>query len=355
MAEKDQRTEEATSRKQEKLREEGQIIKSQDVVAAFVVAVTSATIGYSFHTLGRGLAALARRTFRLVDAKQPLVALHASLEAMAPMILPLGAAAAAAVVAGLAQSRMFSLGQLAFKLERLDPMANLGQLMPSKQSFMELAKQVLKLTAIGYIAYGVIADAMPMFSTLSSEPPLSAASSVASVAGKLALRVSMAFGVAAIVDYWLARRKYLEDAMMSRDEVRDEHKEQEGRPEVRQRMRRRMHEMNKHRAVSDVSKATVVIVNPTHYAVALRYEPQQDVAPMVLSKGVDEVALAMRTQARRDGVPVVEQKKLARALYADAKLGRTVPVELYRAVAEVIAYVMQLKARDAGTVVRSDT
>jgi flagellar biosynthesis protein FlhB len=348
MAEKDQRTEQASAHKQEKLREEGQIIRSQDVTAAAVVAVASAAIGYSFQTLGRGLAAFARRVFRLVDVQQPFEALHATLEALTPVIVPLGAAAVAAMVVGLAQSRSFSLGQLQFKLERLDPMHNLAQLMPSKQSALELAKQVLKLVAIGYIAYGVIASALPMFSTLSSQPPLAAAASVAGVAGKLAMRVSFAFMVAAAVDYWLARRRYLEDAMMSRDEVRDEHKEQEGRPEIRQRMRRRMNEMNKKRALADISKATVVVVNPTHYAVALRYEPDQDFAPVVLAKAVDEHALAMRTQARRDGVPVVEQKKLARALYADAKVGRTVPVELYRAVAELIAYVMQLKARDAG-------
>jgi flagellar biosynthetic protein FlhB len=207
---------------------------------------------------------------------------------------------------------------------------------------------VLKLLTIGFIAYGVIRDAVPVFSRLSSAPPLSAAATVASVAGKLALRVSVAFAVAAAIDYWLARRKYLEDAMMSRDEVRDEHKEQEGRPEVRQRMRRRMQEMNKSRSIGDVAKATVVIVNPTHYAVALRYAPEQDFAPVVLAKGVDELALAMRSRARKFGVPVVEQRALARSLYAESKVGRTIPVDLYRAVAEVIAYVMQLRARDAG-------
>jgi flagellar biosynthetic protein FlhB len=158
----------------------------------------------------------------------------------------------------------------------------------------------------------------------------------------------MAFGVAAAADYWLVRRKFMDDAMMSRDEVRDEHKEQEGRPEIKARMRRRMQEMTKRRATSDVAKATVLVVNPTHYAIALRYEPEKDHAPVVLAKGVDEIALKMRAVARKAGVPVIEQRPLARALYADAKLGRTIPVDLYRAVAEVIAYVMQIKARERG-------
>jgi flagellar biosynthetic protein FlhB len=345
---RDQRTEEATPRKQEKLRDEGQIVRSQDVVAAVVVAISCMMIGHSFDAMGRGVAAFAQRSFRLMDAHEPLRAVKAQLDALAPLGIILVATAVAAFIAGFAQSRLFSFSLLMPKPERLNPMTNLGQLMPSKQSMMELAKQVAKLMAIGFIAYSVIADALPVFVTLSSEPPLSAAASVASTAGKLALRVCVAFGIAAAADYWLARRKHNEDAMMSRDEVRDEHKEQEGRPEIKARMRRRMQEMTKRRAVTDVAKATVLIVNPTHYAVALRYVPEKDNAPMVLAKGVDEVALQMRAIARKASVPVVEQRPLARALYADAKVGRTIPIELYRSVAEIIAYVMQLKARDRG-------
>jgi len=353
VADRDQRTEEATPRKREKMRDEGQIARSQDVGAAAVVIGTCFAIAASFDMLGRGLAAFARRTFRLVDVHSPLQALRAQLEALAPLALPLGAAALAAALAGIAQSRLFSLSHLSFKLERLDPMSNLAQLVPSKQSVMEIAKQVTKLLAIGFIAYGVIAKAMPMFSTLSAAAPLDGAASVAAVAGKLAVRVGVALAIAAAADYWLVRRKYLEDAMMSREEIRDENKQSEGRPEVRQRMRRRMQEMNKNRAIADVSQATVVVVNPTHYAVALRYVPEKDFAPVLLAKGLDELALAMRKRARQAGVPVVEQRPLARALYSDGKVGRTVPVDLYRAVAEVVAYVMQLKARDAGPA-RSD-
>ena len=352
-SERDQRTEEATPRKREKMREEGQVARSQDVGAAAVVVGTCVALAFSFDILGRGVAAFARRSFRLVDAHRPLEALRAQLEALAPLGVPLTAAAVAAGIAGIAQTRMFSLSHLGFKLDRLDPMSNLSQLMPSKQSVMEIAKQVAQLLAIGFLAYGVIADAMPMFSTLSAATPLAGAASVAAVAGKLAVRVGGALALVAVADFWLVRRKFLEDAMMTREEVRDEHKQSEGRPEVRQRMRRRMQEMGKKRALSDVAKATVVVVNPTHYAVALRYVPEKDFAPLVVAKGVDELALKMRTAARRAGVPVVEQRPLARALYSDGKVGRTIPVDLYRAVAEVIAYVMQLKARDAG-LVRSD-
>lgn len=345
---KESQTEEATPRRLEKMREEGQIVRSQDVVSAAVVAVTCMTIGMYFESVGRSFAVVASRSFRLLDVHDPLRALQAELRALAPMMVPLFAATAAALVSGFAQSRQFSLSQLMPKLERMNPLTNLAQLIPSKHSMMELGKQVGKLLAIGYIAYGVIAEALPVFATLSSEPPLSSASLVASVAGNLARRVCVAFAIAAALDYYMARSKFMHDAMMSRDEVRDEHKEQEGRPEVKAAMRRRAREMLKKRASSDVSKATVVVVNPTHYAVALRYLPEKDMAPMVIAKGVDEQALRMRALARKARVPVVEQRPLARALYADAKVGKSIPVDQYRAVAEVIAYVMQLKARDAG-------
>jgi flagellar biosynthesis protein FlhB len=346
---RDQKTEEATPRKREKMHEEGQVIRSADVGGAAVMVATCFAIAASFHSLGNGMLAFSRRVFRLVDAAHPLAAVRAQLDALTPLIVPLGAASLAAAVVGLAQARVFSLSLLAMKPERLSPISNLSQLMPTRQAVFELLKQVGKLLAIGFIAYGVIADAMPMFTTLANVEPLAGAAAVVSVAGTLTVRVGGALLVAAAVDYWLARRKFLEDAKMSREEVRDEHKESEGRPEVRMHRRRKMQELGRNRALSDVAKATVVVVNPTHYAVALRYVPEKDFAPVVLAKGLDDLALQMRASARRAGVPVVEQRPLARALYKDGKIGRTVPVDLYRTVAEVIAYVIQLKARDAGT------
>jgi flagellar biosynthetic protein FlhB len=343
----EQRTEQATPRKRQKLREDGQIPKSQDVGAAAVVLATCATIGSSFDSIGSALAAFTRRTFMLEDATRPLHALHAQLDVLKPAAVPLLVASAAAAIAGLAQSRTFSLSFLAPKPERFNPIPALMQMLPSKQSMVEISKQVLKLVAIGWIAYAVVRDATPMFATLSFVPTLSAAQAVGGVVAKLVLRVASAFLAVAVLDYALAYRKFLKDAMMSKEEVRDEHKQEEGRPEIRARMRARMREMSRKRNVADVSKATVLVVNPTHYAVALRYDPEQDYAPMIIAKGLDELALAMRAKARRTGVPIVEQRPLARSLYA-AKVGRPIPVELYRAVAEVIAYVMQLRARDAG-------
>lgn len=346
---RDQQTEEATPRKREKLREDGQVTKSQDVTTLAVVVATTLLIGHTFETMGLAVAVYAQRCFRFVDLHEPLAALRGQIHALGAASMPLWAASFAAIATGVAQSRMFDFSQLAPKWSRLNPLNGIKQILPNKQSFLEISKQVVKLFAVGYIGFRVIADALPLFSTLSSVPPLAAAVTVVNTTGTLVTRVCIAFALVAVVDYFFAHRKFEDEAKMSKQEVRDEHKEQEGRPEIKGRMRRKMQEMTKQRTTADVSKATVLVTNPTHYAIALRYEPEQDAAPIVLAKGLDELALQMRSIARKAGVPVIEQRPLARALYADAKVGRQVPVELYRAVAEVIAYVMQIKARDRGT------
>ena len=130
---------------------------------------------------------------------------------------------------------------------------------------------------------------------------------------------------------------------MSKKEVSDEHKEQEGDPKIRGKRRARAAKLAKQRAVAEVKNATVLIVNPTHIAIALRYEPGKDGAPLVLAKGQDELALTMRAEARTRRVPIVENRPLARAMFASAKAGRTIPVELYEAVAGVIAHVMRIR------------
>ena len=130
---------------------------------------------------------------------------------------------------------------------------------------------------------------------------------------------------------------------MSLQEVRDEHKEQEGDPFFKRHRRQKMRQLADRRAISDVAKATVIVTNPTHIAIALRYEADKDFAPMVIAKGIDSTALAMRRRARKHGVPVVENKPLARAMHREAQVGAMIPVDLYTAVAEIIAHVMRLR------------
>jgi flagellar biosynthesis protein FlhB len=354
MAEAEQRTEEATPRKRQRMRDEGQIARSADATSAAALAAAGIGLAATGSSLVHELSVYAIRCFWLADVGRPYAAIGSSSSLLFPVMVPIVAGGVAAIAVGLAQSRMFSFTVIMPKLQRLDPLTHLGNLMPGKQQLIEIGKQLLKLGAIGYVVYSLIAAAMPMFAVLSATSPTEAASFVASIVVKLFIRVSIAFALVAGLDYWLALRKFNEDAKMSKDEVKDERKQEDGNPEIRARIRRKMRELLKNRGVREVAKATVVVTNPTHFAVALRYLPEKDMAPVVLCKGKDELALEMRREARRHQVPMVENRPLARALYKDSKVGRPIPSALYRSVAEVIAFVMQLNRRHATRVARGD-
>jgi flagellar biosynthetic protein FlhB len=154
--------------------------------------------------------------------------------------------------------------------------------------------------------------------------------------------------VLAAVDYFLARRRITAQMRMSSEEVKRDHREQEGDPAIRGRRKQRMRELAKRRIAAAVATADVVIVNPTHYAVALRYDDKRDAAPVVVAKGTDEQAEKIREIARAKGVPVLSRPPLARALHKHVKEGRAVPANLYRAVAEVLAYVYRIRQRSNG-------
>ncbi len=344
---KEQRTEEATPRRREKLREEGKVAVSADVGAVAVVLAGSAVL-WAMGPWGLGrLSALAVRALRLRDAQHPIRILQQLGLSMLLLLLPvLLASAVAASLAGAVQTRgLFRLDLVAPKPERLDPLPRLKRLLPGKESAAEIGKQALKLLGVLSVVGWVLHAQWPMLLGLAAVDVRLGAAAVAALAGKVLFAGLAAFALSALLDYLHARHRFAVEARMTRKELRDEHKEQEGDPQLKGARRRRARELASRRAVADVRRATVLVTNPTHYAVALRYEPEQgDPAPIVVAKGVDTVALRMRDVARRRGVPVVEHRPLARALHRDGKVGRPIPVDLYAAAAEVVAHVMRLRA-----------
>jgi flagellar biosynthetic protein FlhB len=196
---------------------------------------------------------------------------------------------------------------------------------------------------VGLVTFMVVEAALPRLGLLARLPTIVAIDEVRSVTSTLLYRGLGALVVLAILDLVLARRRFAKDARMSKKEIADEHKEDEGDPKMRGKRRARAAKVAKQRAVAEVKNATVLVVNPTHIAIALRYEPGKDAAPHVLAKGQDEIALRMREEARARRVPIVEDRPLARAMYASAKAGRPIPIELYEAVARVIAHVMRIR------------
>ncbi len=228
---------------------------------------------------------------------------------------------------------------LKLDLARLSPLTNMRQAFGLGGAAKRTATALVKLAAIGGIVAIVLATGL-VPNALEPQQLGSVAWSAVSRALLIVGAVIVAIGA---VDYVLARRRMKKQMRMTPDEVKREHKESEGDPMVKSRRRQRAREMAKRRLAVNVPKADVVVVNPTHYAVALRYDENTDRAPIVVAKGVDEVAAKIREIARHHGVPVLSRPPLARALHKHVKEGRPVPANLYRAVAEVLAYVYRLR------------
>lgn len=346
MSEKDkaQQTEEATPKRQEKMRKDGKLVRSQDIIAAAVLGTACLTLAATGGKMSEVIIRTGRRAFSLRDAHRPLEALIHTRDAVVIALGPfLAAAMGAALVAGLAQTRArFSLSDLMPKAERFSPGQQLMKMLPGKESAVEISKSALKMGLIGCIVWQVIESAMPSFIGMGASSLMSGAGVLVSVMGKLAQWGVAGLVVVAAFDYFLVKRKFDDDAKMSRQEVRDEHKEDQGDPLVKRRMRQMMRELGRS-AQGNISEATVLVTNPTHLAVALRYDPSQDAAPIILAKAADDAALRMRREARKHGIPIVENKPFARAMYKSARIGDVVPAELFGPAAAVIAHVMRLR------------
>jgi flagellar biosynthetic protein FlhB len=338
-------TEEATPKKLDHLREQGILGKSAELTAIASLTVGSFVLFARLGSAAGSLRSVAASCFALQGHDHPLEALSLTWGAYASVVLPASlAAVAAAMGAGLAQTRgYFSMGQLARNFEQLNPAQGFSRIVPGKDTALEIGKMLLKILAVGSVVALVIRAALPRLSLLARLPALAAVGEVQEVAQMVLVRGIGALAVLAALDFALARRKFLTEARMSKKEIQDEHKEQEGDPKIKAKRKARAAKLAKQRAISDVKNATVLVVNPTHIAIALRYDRKKDAAPMVLAKGVDELALKMREEARKHRVPIVENRPLARAMHATAKVGRTIPVELFEAVARVIAHVMRIQ------------
>lgn len=343
---KDQQTEEATPRKKEKMREEGRVALSQDVTQAAVYAAGVAAIIASLQVVSGSVADFAMRQFRLTDYHHPMIALQATVPLLGRTMVPvLMAVMIAGIAASVIQTRgLFQMSLVMPKLDRLDPMNNLKRVLPTGETLTEIGKQILKVVVLSWLIYWVLSSEMAQLTALSLTHPAAATAFVLRLVGKALFYSVMTFVALGALDFFISQRKFNNEAKMSKQEVKDEHKQDEGDPQVKRRMRRQMREAIKRRAMNDIKQATVLVVNPTHVAVALRYDVERDPAPIMLARGLDELALQMRQEARKHGVPIVENRPLARSLYSNGKPGQTIPVDLYKAAAEVIAHVMRLKA-----------
>ncbi len=230
------------------------------------------------------------------------------------------------------------------KFSKLNPLSGFKRIF-SVDKLVELLKSIVKIIIIGYVVYATIKDDWRYLFQFYSMPFNQALSVIYSVIVNTGLRISFVYLIVAFIDLIYQRRKFNKDIKMTKQEVKDEYKNAEGDPQIKGKIRSKMREASQRRMMQDVPKADVVITNPTHYAVAIRYDPTEAPAPVVLAKGADYVAQKIKEIAKENNVEIVENKPLARMLYANVDIGQEVPPELYQAVAEVLAMVYKLQGR----------
>lgn len=230
------------------------------------------------------------------------------------------------------------------KLSKMSPISGFKKII-SVNSLVELLKSVLKIALIGIVIYNYINDKKEYIFFLYDMSLLQALQLIGDLVIDLGIKISVIYAVIALADYIYQKIKFKKDMMMTKQEVKDEYKQQEGDPQVKGKIRAKMREVSQRRMMQSLPQADVVITNPTHYAVAIKYDPEQYDAPIVLAKGEDYLAQKIKEVAREHNVEIVENKPLARMLYANVDVGQLVPPELYQAVAEVLAFVYQLKGK----------
>lgn len=239
---------------------------------------------------------------------------------------------------------LFTLDPLKPNFERIDPFAGSKRLF-SRRALAEMLKSLLKITIIGYVGYRTVADDLGRFPGLLGEEAPTVVGFLSELVMRLMLWIGLSMLVLAIADYMYQRWEYDRSLRMTKQQVKEELRQTEGNPEVRQRIRQRQREMARRRMMQDVRKATVVVTNPTHFAVALDYRRDEMSAPAVLAKGQGFIALRIREIAQEADVPVVENPPLARELHRVADVGKEIPADLFQAVAEVLAFVYSLKQK----------
>jgi len=344
-----QKTEQPTPRRLEKARERGQVASSREVYSLLIL-LSGALMLFAAGPLAGGWLLLGfRRALEGLAGAEPLSALAEAFRFAAMLVAPvLLATAAAAIAAAVLQNAVVWSGEsLKPKLSRISPLSGLKRLF-SRRSLVEFVKNVIKLVVIAGLLVAVL---VPKWGQLQAAPEFGLAGLVRTLADVgllLLVAVTAAMLLVAGLDYAYQRAEFLEDMRMTRREVREEFKETEGDPLIRQKLRQLRRERAKRRMMAEVPKSTVVITNPTHLAVALRYEQGRMEAPEVVAKGQGRLALRIREIARAHGVPVVENPPLAQALYRGAEVGARIPVAHYEAVARIIAHILALRRPRTG-------
>jgi flagellar biosynthesis protein FlhB len=345
------RTEQPTQKRRDDARKKGQMARSRDLAVAAASVAASIVLGRLGGRLMSGLGdELAKDLHHFGDAPLRVMTtgeLQGLVIAGGTTIgLLVGPIAFATLLAGVGMQALqgginFAPEALQLNFGKLNPVTGLKQLGFSRAG-LDTAKTMLTVAVIAWVSWIVIDPMLHEGLNLAWMSPAEAAGAGWAYAESLLWRVAWALGFVAMLDFGLQKYRLTQSLKMTKQEVKDEAKQNEN-PETKNRIRQVQRQMARKRMMADVPKATVVVTNPTHYAVALEYRRGEMSAPRVLAMGADNVALAIRAKAREHGIPIVENKPLAQALFKTAEIGQAIPGELFSAVAEVLAHLIRMK------------
>lgn len=342
------RTESATPRRRQEARDEGRVARSADLNAAVGLLAGLALLYALGPRIGQQFVVLLQdmEGATTPDGAGLLTDLRRAGMATAMAIGPfLAGLICVAVAAGLAQTGPLAVWKkLTPEFDKVNPVTGLRRLF-SLESLTRLVMGLLKMTLVGAVAYYALKSQFDRALAIAHLDVSTLLTACGAITFNVGLKIAIALLILAIIDFLLEKWKLERSLRMTKQEIRDEMKNMEGDPHIRQRRRQIQARIAMQRVQRDVPKADVVVTNPTHFAVALKYDSKSMGAPRVLVKGQDLIALRIRQLALQHGIPVVERPSLARALYAGVEVGQEVPPNLYRAVAEVLAYVYQLTRR----------
>lgn len=348
-----EKTEPATSKKLDDVRKEGQVAKSKELISAVSLLALFVLIKVYIGIVGEKLLKVFQdfyNTFdKIISSSATGLPMNLSLEAVKQMLISIVLIAAPFLIVAviiafllnvLQQKWMVTAKPLQPKASKISPLSGFKRIFSVKQ-LVELLKAIAMMAVIGIVAYQTIKDKLPLILTFYNIPLYTAIAAVGNILVDMGIRVSAVFLIIGFADLIFQRHKFKTDNMMTKQEVKDEFKNSEGDPQVKGQVKRRMMEISRRRMMEALPEADVVITNPTHFAVALKYEPNSGKAPVVIAKGADYLAFQIKDKAKEYHIEIVENKPLARILYHNVDIDMEIPPELYQVVAEILARVLQ--------------
>lgn len=350
-----EKTEPATAKKLKDAREEGQVAKSKELSAAIDLIALFLVLKIFISYIGESLLSV----FPVIYNKMPDIindsaggmSIFSATTVINNVMLVILKVVAPVFIVGIMCCILINIFQVGWKVttkpmqpkaSKINPLSGFKRIF-SKDSLFELVKSIAKIALITYVAYTSIKDHQNELFLLYDIPLMQVIILVGTIVIDAGFQISLVYLVVGIVDWLYQKHKFKEDMKMTKQEVKDEYKNTEGNPEIKGRQRSKMREVSQRRMMQNLPTADVVITNPTHLSVAIKYDAEQNSAPVVIAKGEDFLAMKIREIAKENNIEIVENKPLARMLYANVDVGAEVPPELYQAVAEVLAFVYSLK------------